>query len=94
MCIRDSYLSGQKGKAEELAASIVSQYEERFGMIANFSKSNKKLFFDRIKGEVLDFQELVYRVELMGGADFAESLQKRFDQSMEQFELDEDSVEN
>jgi hypothetical protein len=92
--IEGYYLSGQKGKAEELAASIVSQYEERFGMIANFSKSNKKLFFDRIKGDVLDFQELIYRVELMGGADFAESLQKRFDQSMEQFELDEDSLEN
>jgi hypothetical protein len=30
----------------------------------------------------------------MGGADFAESLQKRFDQSMEQFELNEDSLEN
>ena len=92
--IEGYYLTGQKGKAEELAASIVSQYEERFGMIANFSKSNKELFFDRIKGEVLDFQELIYRVELMGGADFAESLQKRFDQSMEQFELDEDSLEN
>jgi hypothetical protein len=88
------YLSGQKDKAEGLAAAIVSQYEERFGMIANFSKSNKKLFFDRIKGEVLDFQELIYRVELMGSSDFANSLQKRFDESMEQFELDEDSLED
>ena len=72
----------------------MSKYEERFGRIAKFSKSNKKLFFDRIKGEVLDFQELIYRVELMGDAGFADSLQKRFDQSMEQFELEEDSLEN
>ena len=36
------YLSGQKEKAEELAESIVAQYEERFGMIAKFSKSNKR----------------------------------------------------
>ena len=83
------YLSGQKEKAEELAESIVAQYEERFGMIAKFSKSNRKMFFDRIKAEVLDFQELIYYVELMGGSEFAESLQKRFDQSMEQFELEE-----
>ena len=88
------YLSGQKEEAEQLAESIVLQYEERFGMIAKFSKSNKKRFFDRVKGEVLDFQELIYRVELMGRADFAASLQKRFDQSMEQFELEEDSLEN
>ena len=88
------YLSGQKEEAEQLAESIVLQYEERFGMIAKFSKSNKKRFFDRVKGEVLDFQELIYRVELMGRADFAASLQKRFDQSIEQFELEEDSLEN
>ena len=88
------YLSGQKEKAEELAESIVAQYEERFGMIAKFSKSNRKMFFDRIKAEVLDFQELIYYVELMGGSEFAESLQKRFDQSMEQFELEEVALRN
>ena len=88
------YLSGQKQKAEELVVSIVLQYEERFGRIAKLSKSNKKIFFDRIKGEVLDFQELIYRVELMGGTSFADSLQKRFDQSMEQFDLEEFSMEN
>ncbi|NBV57822.1 MAG: hypothetical protein EBR72_08545 [Bacteroidetes bacterium] len=85
------YLSGQREKAEELAESIVVQYEERFAMIAKFSKSNQKMVFDRIKGEILDFQELIYRVEFMGGGDFAERLQKRFDQSMEQFELEEDT---
>ncbi len=88
------YLSGQKEKAEELVDSIVVQYEKRFGMIAKFSKSNQKIFFDRIKGEVLDFQELIYRIELLGGANFAKGLQNRFDQSMEQFELDVDTLEN
>ena len=88
------YLSGQMNKAEELVESIVSQFEERFGMIAKFSKSNKKLFFDRIKNEVLDFQELIYRVELMGRSSFADSLQKRFDQSMDQFELVSQDPEN
>ena len=88
------YLSGQIEKAEELVESIVSQYEERFGMIAKFSKSNKKLFFDRIKNEVLDFQELIYRVELRGRSSFADSLQKRFDQSMDQFELVVQDTEN
>ena len=83
------YLSDQLAKAEELVDSIVSQYEERFEMIAKFSKSNKKIFFERIKGEVLDFQELIYRVELMGASDFAKKLQSRFDKSMEQFELRE-----
>ena len=40
------YLSGQKEKAEELVESIVSQYEGRFGMIANFSqKGSKKYVF-------------------------------------------------
>ena len=83
------YLSSQNEKAEALVESIVSQYEERFGMIANFSQSNKKVFFDRIKGEVLDFQELIYRVELMGANDFAKSLQKRFDETMEQFAIED-----
>jgi hypothetical protein len=83
------YLSDQPAKAEELVDSIVSQYEERFEMISKFSKSNKKVFFERIKGEVLDFQELIYRVELMGASDFAKKLQSRFDKSMEQFELEE-----
>ena len=83
------YLSSQNEKAEALVESIVSQYEERFSMIANFSRSNKKVFFDRIKGEVLDFQELIYRVELMGANDFAKSLQKRFDETMEQFAIDD-----
>ena len=83
------YLSGQQEKAEKLVESIVKQYEQRFEMIANFSKSNKKIFFDRIKGEVLDFQELIYRVKLMGSPDFADDLQLKFDQSMEQFELEE-----
>ncbi|MBT3444624.1 MAG: DUF2723 domain-containing protein, partial [Flavobacteriaceae bacterium] len=83
------YLSDQPAKAEELVDSIVSQYEERFEMIAKFSKSNKKIFFEKIKGEVLDFQELIYRVELMGASDFAKKLQSRFDKSMEQFELEE-----
>jgi hypothetical protein len=72
----------------------VVQYEKRFEMIAKFSKNNQKVFFDRIKGEVLDFQELVYRIELMGEADFANRLQKRFDQSMEQFELEEDTLKD
>ena len=30
----------------------------------------------------------------MGGVDFADSLQNRFDKSMEQFELDNDSLVN
>ena len=87
------YLSGQVEKAEELVESIVKQYEKRFEMIANLSKNNKKIFFDRIKGEVLDFQELIYRVEFMGGSELADSLQLRFDQSMEQFDLEE-TLEN
>ena len=87
------YLSGQNEKAKALIESIVRQYEERFGMIANFEKSNKKVFFDRIKSEVLDFQELIYRVELMGANDFAISLQKRFDETMNQFEI-EDTTKN
>jgi len=91
--IEGYYLSAQQEKAEELVESIVAQYEERFEMIANFSKSNKKIFFDRIKGEILDFQELIYHVELMGSSGFAKSLQLRFDQSMEQFDMEE-AIEN
>ena len=88
------YLSGQSEKAEKLVKSIIIQYEDRFNRIAQLSKTNKKLFFDRIKGEILDFQELIYVVELMGGVELADSLQKRFDKSMEQFELDNDSLVN
>ena len=51
------------------------------------------MFFERIKGEILDFQELIYRVELMGASDFAKKLQLRYDESMEQFELEE-TLEN
>ena len=88
------YSSDQKEKAEELVESIVTQYEERFEMIANFSKGNKKIFLDRIKGEILDFQELIYQVEFMGSSSFAKSLQLRFDKSMEQFDMEEAATEN
>ena len=84
--VRGYYLSGQQEKARELVDSITTQYEGRFEMIANFSKDNKKLLFDPVKGEILDFQELIYEVELMGDTTFAEGLQTRFDQSMEQFD--------
>ena len=79
-------------KAEELVESIVSQYEERLNDCQIF-KSNKKLFFDRIKNEVLDFQELIYRVELMGRSSLR-MIAKRFDQSMDQFELVSQDPEN
>ena len=84
------YLVGNESKAKTLVEAIVSQYEERLGMIANFSQSNQKLYYDRIKGEILDFQELIYRVRQSGAASFADSLQLRFDRSMGQFKLEEE----
>jgi hypothetical protein len=74
--------------------SIVTQYEARFAMIAQLSQNNKNIFIDRIKGEILDFQELIFRVEYQGATDFAKGLQARFDQSMEQFEIEEEDLEN
>ena len=48
----------------------------------------QKLIFDRIKEEVLDFQQLVNIVKEFD-KDLADSLQIRFDKSMGQFELEE-----
>ena len=88
------YKAGQSTKAESLVESIVTQYEARFAMIAQLSQNNKNIFIDRIKGEILDFQELIFRVEYQGATDFAKGLQARFDQSMEQFEIEEEDLEN
>ena len=57
-------------------------------MLANLSQSNQQLVFDRIKEEVLNFRELVNTVREYDN-ELADTLQLRFDQSMDQFKLDE-----
>jgi hypothetical protein len=82
------YLAGEQVKAKNLIEDIVQQYEGRFAMIANFSQNDQQLVFDRIKEEILDFQQMIDLVKNFD-QDLAESLQLRFDKSMSQFKLDE-----
>ena len=88
MFVEGFYITGNKAKAQNLIEDIFQQYEGRFAMIAEYSQNNQKLIFDRIKEEVLDFQQLVYIVKEFD-KDLADSLQIRFDKSMGQFELEE-----
>ena len=87
MFVEGYYIAGEVEKAQRLAENIVSQYEDRFSMIASFSQSNQQLVFDRIKDEILDFQELVEIISELD-QDFSDSLQLRFDKSMDQFQLE------
>ena len=57
-------------------------------MIASFPQSNLDRVFDRIKEEILDFQQMIHLVKNFD-QDLADSLQLRFDKSMSQFKLDE-----
>jgi hypothetical protein len=82
------YLADEEVKAKNLIKDIVQQYEGRFAMIANFSQNDQQLVFDRIKEEVLDFQQLIDSVKKFDQG-LAESLQLRFDKSMGQFKLKE-----
>jgi len=82
------YLAGERVKAKNLIEDIVQQYEGRFAMIANFSQKDQNLVFDRIKEEILDFQQMIDLVKNFDH-DLADSLQLRFDKSMSQFKLDE-----
>ena len=88
MFVEGYYLAGEEVKAQTLTKEIVQQYEGRFGVLANLSQSNQQLVFDRIKEEVLDFRELVNTV-IEYDNELADTLQLRFDQSMDQFKLDE-----
>ncbi len=88
MFVEGYYLAGEQVKAKNLIEDIVKQYEGRFAMIANFSQNDQQLVFDRIKEEILDFQQMIDLVKNFD-QDLAESLQLRFDESMSQFKLDE-----
>ncbi len=88
MFVEGYYLAGEQLKAKNLIENIVQQYEGRFAMIANFSQNEQKLVFDRIKEEILDFQQMIDLVKNFD-QDLADSLQLRFDKSMSQFKLDE-----
>ena len=88
MFVEGYYLAGEQVKAKNLIEDIVQQYEERFSMIASFPQSNLDRVFDRIKEEILDFQQMIDLVKNFD-QDLAESLQLRFDESMSQFKLDE-----
>ncbi|MEC8636112.1 MAG: DUF2723 domain-containing protein, partial [Bacteroidota bacterium] len=86
MFVEGYYLAGEQLKAKNLIEDIVQQYEGRFAMIANFSQNDQKLVFDRIKEEILDFQQMIDLVKNFD-QDLADSLQLRFDKSMSQFKL-------
>ena len=88
MFVEGYYLAGEQVKAKNLIEDIVQQYEGRFAMIANFSQKDQNLVFDRIKEEILDFQQMIDLVKNFDH-DLADSLQLRFDKSMSQFKLDE-----
>ena len=88
MFVEGYYLAGEQVKAKNLIEDIVQQYEERFSMIASFPQSNLDRVFDRIKEEILDFQQMIDLVKNFD-QDLADSLQLRFDKSMSQFKLDE-----
>ena len=87
MFVEGYYLAGEQVKAKNLIEDIVQQYEGRFAMIANFSQNDQQLVFERIKEEILDFQQMIDLVKNFD-QDLAESLQLRFDESMSQFKLD------
>jgi hypothetical protein len=88
MFVEGYYLAGDQVKAKNLIEDIAEQYEGRFTMIANFSQNDQQLVFDRIKEEILDFQQLIDKVENFD-QDLADSLQLRFDKSMSQFKINE-----
>ena len=88
MFVEGYYLAGEQVKAKNLIEDIAEQYEGRFAMIANFSQNDQQLVFDRIKEEILDFQQLIDKVKNFD-QDLADSLQLRFDKSMSQFKINE-----
>ena len=81
-------MAGEQVKAKNLIEDIAEQYEGRFAMIANFSQNDQQLVFDRIKEEILDFQQMIDLVKNFD-QDQADSLQLRFDKSMSQFKINE-----
>ncbi len=88
MFVEGYYLAGEQVKAKNLIEDIAKQYEGRFAMIANFSQNDQQLVFDRIKEEILDFQQMIDLVKNFD-QDQADSLQLRFDKSMSQFKINE-----
>jgi hypothetical protein len=79
------YIAEETLKARALIETIVPQYQERFEAIVGYAKKNKMPVLDRIKNEVLDYQELINISKSYDEKSYSDSLQSGFDVVIEKF---------
>ena len=79
------YVAEETQKARALIEIILPQYQARFEAIAGYAKKNKMPVLDRIKNEVLDYQELINISKSYDEKSYSDSLQLGFNGVMEKF---------
>jgi len=80
----EGYYQGQSTtKAQALAQQIVDAFQERMRLYGSFSPENQMLVVDRIKSEIMDFQNLVLIVGEQDSTDFKNQVTEKYNQAIE-----------
>jgi len=77
------YLANNSIKAQSLAEQILETFNERMNLYGSFSAENQMLVVDRIKSEIMDFQNLVMVVGQQDSTDFRNQITQKYNQALE-----------
>lgn len=77
------YLANNSTKAQFLAKQILETFNERMNLYGSFSAENQMLVVDRIKSEIMDFQNLVMVVGQQDSTDFRNQITQKYNQALE-----------
>ena len=83
------YSAGVHEKAKALADKILQALEGRMQVYSRFSSENQMLLMDRIKSELMDFQEFVLLVQQADTSAYATEVLNRYNASVEALLVEE-----
>jgi hypothetical protein len=87
--IEGYYSAGVPEKAKALADKILQALEGRMQVYSRFSSENQMLLMDRIKSELMDFQEFVLLVQQADTSAYATEVLNRYNASVEALLVEE-----
>ena len=86
------YLANNSIKAQSLAEQILETFNERMNLYGSFSAENQMLVVDRIKSEIMDFQNLVMVVGQQDSTDFRNQITQKYNEALKAL-LGEENLE-
>jgi len=87
--IEGYYSAGVPEKAKALADKILQALEGRMQVYSRFSSENQMLLMDRIKSELMDFQEFVLLVQQADTSAYATEVLNKYNASVETLLVEE-----